>query len=182
MIIADEKLGFKVTVELLNQFTEREIEKIKNAVSFLVKTYTSNKFLMYVLNYKYVVTKYRWEGLRKVYWKEVFYGFWESEGQTQLEIYNNILSGREELSPELDNEADIFLKVDRTYNAGSLAYTYKSNKTIYIYEYTLKNKTSNFIAGTLLHEYCHKVGYGHNSGKRKRHTVPYAIGDGLRKF
>lgn len=180
MLIKKQLKEFSATVELLNKFTEKEIKKIEDATEFMVEKFVSDEFLEYVLDYKYTVTKYRWEGLRKIYWKEVFQGFWESEGQTQLEIYNTILSGREILIPEVDNEADIFLKVDRTYNAGGLAYTYKSKNTIWIYEYTLKNKSAKFIAGTLLHEYCHKCGYSHVSGKRKRHTVPYGMGDGIR--
>lgn len=182
MIIQKEKGGFRATVELLNSFTDKEISKIEDATQFMVETYVSDEFLMKVLDYKYTVTKYRWKGLRKIYWKEVYEGFWENEGDSQLEIYNNILAGREELDPETDNEADIFLKVDRTYNAGSLAYTYKSSKTIYIYEYTLKNKTTKFIAGTLLHEYCHKIKYGHKTGKRKKSTVPYGMATILRSF
>lgn len=182
MIIRKEREEFKAKVKLLNNFRDSEIKKIEDATEFMVETYVSDEFKKKVLDYKYEVTKYRYEGLRRVTWKETYEGFWENEGESQLEIYNNILSGKEELDPKEDNEADIYLRVDRSYNAGSLAYTYRSKKTIYIYEYTLKSKTIKFIAGTLLHEYCHKIKYRHVSGKRKRSTVPYGMATILRGF
>lgn len=180
MIIIKKTDVYGVRLEIKSRVSDKELDKLDQAALVMVKAVSSPQFKEFCEGYTYRVKKYRWEGLKKVYWYEDFEGFWENEGKTQIEIYNNILMGNEVLDPTVDYEADIHLKVDRSYKQGVIGYTYPSKKTIWIYEWVLKEKDPEYIAGFYLHEVCHKLGYSHDSGKRKKHTVPYACGNYIR--
>jgi hypothetical protein len=86
-------------------------------------------------------------------------------------------------TPE-DNEADIFLKIDRTDKPGVIGYTYSNTKWQWIYSRILREWGAQDIAGNLAHEWCHKIGFEHESSwtSKREHSVPYAIGYYVRDF
>ena len=179
---------FKVKLEASN-FDDDDYQKIQMAINKIAKAVSSTEFKNFVLDYKYTVTTCKgwW------YWKEctenVRYGMrynytdWE-EDQTQQQIYDHIISGKERLIPEVDEEADIFLELDKNYKPGVLGYTYPSTSWQWIYNWFFTDGDYHEIAGNIFHEYCHKLSYKHESdyNSLRRHTVPYACGYFVRDF
>jgi hypothetical protein len=182
MIIESEHNDFKVKVDFRSS-REMEIDIVKKAVRYMVHAMGEDIFYSYCANYKYKVKKYKWTWTGKKTWYEEYKGFWETYGLTQHQIYNKLMKGEEVLSEDgVDYQADIFLKVDRKNKPGVIGYTYPSTKWQWIYQRVLDRWTYKDVAGNLAHEWCHKMGFGHTSGKRKKHTIPYAVGYYVRDY
>lgn len=143
-------------------------------------------FETFCRDFEYTITKYKWTWTGKKTWKETFKGFWKSEGRTGFQVYNHLLTGQEVLpegNPE-DNEADVYLKIDRRYKKGVIGYTYPSTKWQWIYQWVLNDWGAEDVAGNLAHEWCHKMSYKHEKERtaRRPYSVPYAIGYYVRDF
>ena len=158
--------------------------KLLLAITKMADVMSSEDFKDFVLNYyyqSYKCTGSLWNKKCKYYMR---YRFRYNKDKTREQIYNHLMTGSEVLLPEEDNEADIRLKLDKSYKKGVLGYTYPNTVWQWIYNWFFSEGTVDQIAGNLAHEWCHKMGYGHESkyNKYRRYTVPYAIGYFVRDF
>lgn len=104
-------------------------------------------------------------------------------GRTNEEIYKKIVSGATELEPKEDREANIHIEIYYSRWSRTIGYTYPN--TVWQWfnrkylSVTKKGKIS--MANNMMHEYCHKCGFGHQSRGYTRMNVPYFYGDTLEK-
>lgn len=101
-------------------------------------------------------------------------------GMTNAKIYNVIINGAEILSPEIDNEADIFVNAYKKRGA-VVGYTYESTEKTWLNLKFFNTFNYSEIAGNLFHEWLHKLGFGHSSAN-EHSSVPYAVGYLVKKL
>jgi len=157
--------------------TEKEKYLCNQAVAIAEQRLNSEEFRDFILTHSYIRKTYT----GKLWWKkehaERIFSF-ESCEYTRAQIYQSIMDGREVLSPELDNEADIFLKVDPRSSRSVIGYTYPNTNWQWIYRKVLNSWGPKDVAGNLVHEWCHKLGFGHTYDYtvNRQYSVPYAVG------
>lgn len=175
---------FKLSVNALN-FKEKEQILIKEAAYKMVLALGDESFKIFCLNYTYTTKHCYYQNGSKICYLKYFHRFYNTDKKNS-QVYEHLMTGQEsnpKLS-EVDQEADIFLKIDRNNGGNVIGYTYPSSKWQYIYKWVLDKRDSTYIAGNLAHEWCHKMGYSHkkNKGPHRKHTVTYAVGNFVRRF
>lgn len=98
-------------------------------------------------------------------------------------VYANILDANEKLQPEKDGEVD--MEVEFYYAANStVGYTYPNVKRIYVNTKFFDSYKPSSVAANLIHEWLHKLGYGHDSAStaRRPYSVPYGVGSIMRSL
>lgn len=100
--------------------------------------------------------------------------FTNTNGYNSLQIYQLIMCGAEILSPDVDNEIDLMVELYHKNNS-TIGYTYPNTPWTWLNNKFYSKFSQAEAAGNLVHEWLHKLGFGHDSAKE--HTsVPYAIG------
>ncbi len=151
----------KVEVEFLETSTPERIKKIQSAAKLLEKILNTEIF-------KSRVEGYTHNGVR---------GYTDSEGRSNEQIYKMIIDGSEVLSPGIDHTANI--KITFYYRPSStVAQTSTQSLVIDFNKKYLDQFSVNEVSGTLIHEWLHKLGFGHSYryNSRRDHSIPYAIG------
>jgi len=173
-----ESNGFKVHI-ITEGLKERENALIYQAAQLMANVIGDPAFKVFCENYKYEITKTSgiWPYRKK--WKETIRGFWHNQNKSGLEIHNHLMTGAEKLNGEIDNEADINLRIDRSFGRRCIGYTYKNSIWQYLCQWVFSSYGPENIASNLAHEWCHKMGYSHEYKKtsRRKYSVPYAVGD-----
>lgn len=109
------------------------------------------------------------------YWngKPQFYG----ETKSNLEVYQAILNGQE-LNTTADGEWDLQIGVEWT-RCSTLGWTYPNTRMFWFNSCGFDKRSDSGIAGTICHEYSHKLGFTHDFKKTpyREYSVPYAIGN-----
>lgn len=152
--------SFKVNVTLLNS-TPARTAKYNQAVVIFKKVIAMQAFKDAVLTHKYNGS----------------IGY-SSTSRSPAYIYQNILDGDEKLTPEKNNALDI--EVQFYYeNSTIIGYTYGNIKRIYVNTKYFDTFKPSSVAGNLMHEWCHKLGYDHDVSRttRRPYSVPYALGN-----
>lgn len=146
--------------------TEARKAKYEQAIIVLKKVIASKEFKDRVYAHKY-------DGIS---------GF-ASSVATPSEVYAKLLSGAEKLSLTVDNELDMIISFYYA-DTSVIGYTYATTKTVYVNTKYFDNYRLNSVAANLLHEYMHKLGYGHDSSAtaRRPYSVPYALGNIMREL
>ncbi len=96
-------------------------------------------------------------------------------------VYDHILAGNEKLQPDVDKEVD--MEVEFYYaNNSTVGYTYGTVKRIYVNTKFFDSYKPSSVAANLIHEWLHKLGYGHDSSatSRRPYSVPYGVGSIMR--
>jgi hypothetical protein len=103
--------------------------------------------------------------------------FVDNNGLTNTQIYYKILNAAEKLLPVIDNELDLNIK---TYYSSSSTVGYTSSNINYINFNTkyLNSYSLSETAKTMMHEWLHKLGFGHaySYSTSRNYSVPYGIG------
>lgn len=152
---------FKVNVTFSGAAaTDKRIAKYKQAIEFLKKEIATKTFKDRVLAHKYNGKP----------------GFASSSDSNQ-KVYDKLLSGAETLSPKEDNELDLEVRFYYASNS-TVGYTYPTVNYINVNTKFFDGYNITSVARNLLHEYMHKIGYGHDSARtaRRPYSVPYAMG------
>lgn len=104
--------------------------------------------------------------------------FWLSGQWSNLAVYNGLVSGYEDLSPEMDRELDIMIDLYSDDGSDVIGYTYPNSRWIWGNWSFWRSYTAANVAGNMAHEYCHKQGWDHEFKWtfEREHSVPYAIG------
>ena len=141
--------------------TSSQRAKIDLAEQKLREVIQSEEFKNRVINFTYNGTK----------------RFVDNNGLTNTQIYYKILNAAEKLLPVIDNELDLNIK---TYYSSSSTVGYTSSNINYINFNTkyLNSYSLSETAKTMVHEWLHKLGFGHaySYSTSRNYSVPYGIG------
>ena len=174
-----------VSIELSQDIKDLDQLKLHNAAQHMADALSSEEFKQFCLDYKFNIKYYKRRWFRRyVYKTREYLGFRKTEGSSPMQVYNHLMSGAERLNPEEDNEASIKMRIDYKYSRGVIGYTYPNTMTQWIYYNFFRRYNYKSIAGNVSHEWCHKMKYGHSFryNSLRGHTVPYAVGNFVRKF
>jgi len=152
--------NFEVNVKLDNFDPEQE-DKILVAADLIKKVVGSEEFKKGILNHTYNGKK----------------TFVDNGGQSNAEIYKSIIEGSEKLRPVTDNEMDLELEVFHR-SDNTVGYTFPKAIKVWMNSKFLDRNSPAEVTTNMMHEWLHKLGYGHAYAKtaNRKYSVPYAIG------
>lgn len=148
----------KFEIHELNSFTELEKEKFHKTIIKTEEVLNSEKFKQELLNLKLEQTN----------------------GKTNEEIYNEIMSGADNFNKEVDKDIDVYLTMYYSFK-NTVGYTYPSTWWTWINRKFFSSFDEGDIAGNVVHEYMHNLGYDHKTAK-DHNSVPYAVGYLIRRL
>jgi len=145
----------------LQDFPVDREEKMLRAIERLMIIVNSEEFRQRVLDHEY-------NGERT---------FVDNDGLSNEEIYLKIMEGAEKLSPEVDGEIDIDVTLYYKNNS-TVGYTYPDVARIWVNDKFFATNSLGKVAANLLHEWTHKIGFGHDfsSTASRPYSVPYGVG------
>lgn len=152
-------LSFQTNVDLMN-FSATQENKYNEAIAIVKKVVATEKFRNTILKYSYNGT-----------------GMFSTTSKSNSQVYQSILDAAEKLTPSKNNTMDLGVKLyyeDNTvigYTNGSITYINVNTKFF-------NQFSANEVAGNLMHEWLHKLGYDHDFDvtARRPYSVPYAVG------
>ncbi len=160
----------RVNLGEVNGFSTAERQKLDQAVAIVEKVLNSPEF-------KKAVLEKTWKGERQ---------FADNGGMTNEQIYEAILQAKENFTAEADGEVDLELTIKKFgfFQRNVVGYTYESTPEITLNRSFFTSYTPAEIAGNLVHEWLHKIGFGHDfkSTAKRPDSVPYAIGELVEKL
>lgn len=153
-------LTFDDNVQLIDM-TSAQAAKFERAIEIIKSVVATEEFRTRILNHTY-------NGVKK---------FVDNNGMTNSQIYNAILDGAEKLSPSKNNTMDLEV-VLYTASNNVVGYTYPNVTKIWVNTKYFNTYTAAGVAHNLMHEWLHKLGFGHdaNATSSRPYSVPYAIG------
>lgn len=165
---------FRVTGEKIDGQNSIQEEKMKKALQIFEKVMNDTSFQ---------------EELKTL----VFYFDVEDDPNrnlSTLEIIKKIYDAKEHYTPEADNNAQIYWKIEKRgfwsglfRGCSVIGYGEAGEKEITTYTCFYKKADLNELTGHIAHEWSHKLGFDHkkNNHSRRNETVPYAFGYLIRK-
>ncbi len=150
-------------------FTETEKDKLVAAVNILGKVVNDELF-------RDKVTNYTWSDTEKKYLT-----FLMNNDLSNQQVLEKLLNGRDKF--ENTDDYTLNLKLVPYENIDAIeGYVRGNSPEIHINKLYLDGWHPVVVAGIILHEYCHNLGFMHDQGffhslvKEHLHTVPYALG------
>jgi hypothetical protein len=143
---------FKVQVHFIKNLRGRLLYKINDGIDLVETVLSSYEFHDEVMAAK----------------------FTENKGLTNKQIYDMILSGADKFNEETDGDLDLFLTGYYKYFTSVIGYTFGYTAKTWINKKFLRIMRKWSLAGHIVHEYAHNLGFKHK--KVKRTSVPYQIG------
>ena len=152
----------KVTLNKHQQFTEKEVFKLANALNVLQIVVNSQEFKTRVLAFTY-----RGE-----------FRFFETN-LSNARVYDMFMSGRQYNEQTDDYEMDIDLTIYHSRWSSTVGYTYPNTVRTWINRKFFSRYGLAEICGNVAHEYCHKIGFEHSvhPTPSRPFSVPYGIGN-----
>lgn len=151
---------FDSNIKFINT-TVTQQDKFDKAIEIIKKVVATEEFRSKVLNHTY-------NGVKT---------FVDNDGFSNAQIYQKILDGAETLQPTKNNTMD--MEVELYYAATTtVGYTYPNTKRIWVNTKYFNTNSVEKVASNLMHEWLHKVGFGHaqSYSTSRDYSVPYAIG------
>lgn len=141
--------------------TSSQEAKIQKAEYKIRKVIGSEAFRTKVLNFTY-------NGKKQ---------FNNNNGLTNSQIYTKILNGMENFLKSNNNAMDLNIKVYYE-NSSTVGYTTTTSSYINMNQKFFNTYTSNQVTRNMMHEWLHKIGFGHavSYSTSRDYSVPYAIG------
>jgi hypothetical protein len=136
----------------LNNFSKEERDKFIEAIRLAEDVLNSIEFKNRFLNLPLVQTN----------------------GNTNKQVYNQLMSGADKFNKELDNDIDVYITLYYSFK-NTVGYTYPTTWFTWINRKFFSSFDYADVAGNVVHEYMHNVGYDHIRASDKW-SVPYAIG------
>jgi hypothetical protein len=158
--VPTEALTFDISARLF-EFEPEDEDKVQKAFEIIKKVVASKEFRDRVLNFTYLGKKQ----------------FIDNDGKTNAQIYQMLLDGKEDLTPEGDNQMDLELQLYYSWRS-TVGYTTPGELRIYMNTKFFDPYTPSEVAGNVFHEWTHKLGFDHASSYSvaRDNSVPYAIG------
>ena len=141
-------------------FDGESMKKLEQALEIVEKVVNSEEFKNRVLNFE------NRNGER---------AFASNNKLTNEEIYSTFMDGRETLQQNTPGEMNYFLSLYHKRFSKVIGWTNPSINTINVNWKFFKNFKPSDVAGNLVHEWVHKIGFGHKSAA-EHDSAPYAIG------
>lgn len=141
-------------------FDAESMKKLEKAFEIVEKVVNSEEFKNRVLNFENA------KGER---------AFASNKKLTNEEIYGIFMDGRESLQQNTPGEMNYFLSLYYKRFSRVIGWTNGSINTININWKFFKNFKPSDVAGNLVHEWVHKIGFDHKSAA-EHDSAPYAIG------
>lgn len=162
---------FRINLKSSNFFSN-DLIKLNKAVKYIEEYLNSGEFENFVKSYSFEDSN--GNIVRKFHYTEL----------SNEEVFAKIKSGSEVLTPEHDGEADIEIELDRSWTRNVIGYTYPTTPMQWIYAKFFINWSAEEIAGNILHEYCHKLGFDHEYKwtHDREFSVPYALGYAIEEY
>ena len=161
-VLPEQELDANLTInfELTNFPVERE-KKMRESIERLMLVVNSKGFKQRVLDHEYKGEK----------------TFVDNNGLTNEQIYEQIMEGAETLSPEVDEEIDLNITLYYKNNS-TVGYTYPNRDRIWVNDKFFATNRYGKVAANLLHEWTHKIGFGHDRSRTasRPYSVPYGVG------
>ncbi len=160
-LIPAEAYTFDFNITTVRMPRARE-QKLFQAVELLRAVFSSPEFRERILRHRY----------------QGRYGYHMNEQETNRRLYAKILAGGEELYPTRNNAMDVEIEFYADFESQVLGYTYPRSRRIWMNTKYFNHHSPAEIAGHLVHEWLHKLGYDHERERspRRRFSVPYAVG------
>jgi len=161
-LVVEPVVGQEVGVSIeMRSFSETQTEKMNQAVARI-------KIVINSVDFKDRVLAHTFNGERK---------FHNNDGMTNEEIYEHIMIGAETLLPEEDREIDVDVTMYYKNNS-TVGYTYANTKRTWVNSKFFNKYTYAEVAKNVVHEWTHKLGFGHASNRTssRPYSVPYAVG------
>lgn len=162
----EELASLELNVEL-KDFNTKQEEKMRDALAQLKIILNSKVFKERVLNHQY----------------EDESTFVDNNGLSNKEIYEKIMEAAEVLDPEVDQEMD--LKITLYYaNNSTVGYTYPDSDRVWVNNKFFAGYSLAKVAANVVHEWTHKLGFGHDFRRttRRNFSVPYGVGTIVREL
>lgn len=153
-------LTWDANVKFTN-FTRTQENKVLDAVDLIKKVIASRTFKSRILNHTYKGKK----------------TFINNRGLSNSQIYKKILESSEKLNPGKNYTMDITLATYQT-DANVIGYTLPNVNKVWMNTRYLNAFTPVQVSANLVHEWLHKLGFGHDyeSTPSRPYSVPYAVG------
>ena len=155
-----------VKPESIQKFSQSERAKLEAAFALIEKVVNSEEFKDRFINFLN---------------KEDERSFKSNQGLTNEKIFEQFMAGRELLLPDTVGEMNFYLKLYHKRFSNVLGWTSRSSNLININKKFFKNFKPNEVAGNLVHEWLHKLGFSHSSAK-EHDSVPYGVGYLMREM
>ncbi|MCM2277861.1 MAG: hypothetical protein NDJ89_07265 [Oligoflexia bacterium] len=155
----------KVNFLALKNYRPADVSKVHAAAELIERTVNSSEFREAVLSFTF-------KGARR---------FNDNNGLTNEEIYRKLREGNELLLGRTDYTADFDLQlyVPRFWQSRNvIGYTNPDEMRIYVNRRFFEKFTIAEIAANMIHEWTHKLGFGHTYERTpdRPYSVPYGVG------
>jgi hypothetical protein len=159
----------KVNIEAATGFNSDELKRIEEAQQLLIKIVNHHKF-------KEKVLRFTTDGLFRFHYRKSFLGNWIDKPYSNTQVYDIIT--RSSVNDDTAQQIDLKLAVLPGKRVEELGYTQPAAHLIYTYRNWVNSLSTAKYVGHLAHEWCHQVGFDHESRPTERngHTVPFGIG------
>lgn len=157
-------LSVDVHMRNFNSSSKLKIEKAKKILEFVMN---SQEFKTKILNFT-------WKGKKE---------FNNNKNMSNLEIYNHLMTGEEDLLPRSTGVMNFDLTLYRSKNPWSKVKGYTTPDSMRIYMnkkfFFRSSWTAIDVAANMAHEWVHKMGFGHDYrfNEDRPFSVPYAVGN-----
>jgi hypothetical protein len=164
--LSDKDITMEISAHLRN-FTEKQEIKMREALRRLKIIINSKEFKEKVINHKY----------------QDKYTFIDNDDLSNEQIYDKLIEGAEELDPTVDHEVDLDFTMYYKRN-NTVGYTYPSTNRIWVNSRFFTSASYGKVAANAIHEWSHKVGFGHSYkyNSRRPFSVPYGVGTIIREL
>jgi hypothetical protein len=162
--IDDVTGGLTVQIRKANYFSATQLAKLNSAREFLEKVLNSEEFKQKVLHHTYNNQE----------------TYVQNGGLTNLQIYKKMMMGAESypVQTEANRTMDFFAELYYS-RKNVIGYTNPSTATVFMNSKYFNYFTPAQVAGNMVHEWLHKLGFEHDYDRtaRRPFSVPYAVGD-----
>jgi hypothetical protein len=158
--IKDPKKVFTVSIKDTN-YLDYQKEKLKKAEIVIGKIINSEEFKERVLSFKY-------NG--KI-------SFVDNDNLSNSQTYEKLFAGAEALQPAINYQMDLSVTMYKD-SSTTIGYTYPNVLKVYTNKKYHDKYGPCEVAGNLVHEWTHKMGFGHASkySTSRDYSVPYGVG------
>jgi hypothetical protein len=156
----------KVTIQSSVGYSSEGLALLEKARSLLERVVNSEEFKQQVVNHTY--------GGKKTYVM--------NNDLSNEQIYAQIMSAAEQFPKVTAADQNIDLHTElytsNWFGRNTIGYTNPSTSKIYVNTYFFYYADASAVAGNLMHEWLHKLGFDHdyNSTASRPYSVPYAVG------
>jgi len=158
-------------IEAKNYNGDRK-ELLMQSLRLMEVILNSEEFKTRVLNFKT-------NGKNTFYYRKTFLGKWIDKPYTNEQVYNMIMTAKEERGDGTDGVIDLYLELVNGSDGDVVGFGRPSSPHIYTYSIMFDDMSLPELARHYTHEWCHKLGFEHDHrrSRNRNNSVPYGIGN-----